>query len=1062
MNPEDLERIVAHLRPDYGFTRVETQGKDAKLLRRKFDTVAKVANEAMHRALPAGAGLYFSPHGYNDSGFDSTAAHVGASRCLYHDIDLDPTGYIVHEGREPMPCYTDKATAYAAALAVCDHTGIPHPTAVIDSGRGLHLYWRLAADVTPDEFVALGTRMKAMWTSKDTRLAVDTTRGSSPGELMRLPGSVNQKSNTYVWLYEGTALRPDIDRSVMEAALPIVDLSAVKVVGAQAKVRNALGTNDQPFATAADLLNDCQLFAVMWSNPAQFAGYEAWRAAMMIMQSDANYDVGLQNFHTYCAAMPNYDAAEITKEFEKASFRGVPVSCPELRRATSMPESTCHGCPVFERHPSGGTCMKAKQIRQLVANVAADNARMAAPEAVTSVTVPTIDLTLPPSAFELDIPKDQKWYDVPMKLPRAHFDPHNPVPGYFYDDALNLIRVSTEEEEVDGPPDLITGEVKKIKRLVPVQSVIYRGMFVWIESKVLANLQGDANYANVWAARGSVSNHQFTKFEIPLSDFNDIRTVTKSLLSAGLALQLGMEKALQGYLTLALAGAPDVTAATRFGWAADKPTPGDAFVVAGTRIAPDAMRDVACVGKFSADMVKFKVRGDFDEHLKVLKCYSAFGVDAAKLMIAASVASPLYHALEQGALIVSITGTSGSGKSKLLRAIQSFWGFRDGLQMGGGDTANAVMAKLGMSNGIGGYLDEVTNMPDDEFGKLAMMATSGREKARLDSSANLRPTEAAWNLPVFCTSNQPLHGKIVGLDDGADAARARVMDVYVGSTNGHEERTLRGVTHAQASAIDHLSVDNTGFIGAAMVQFIVKRHEPLAARLRKTHNALDAKYDAGGRFAAAFGALAIEGNRMLGELFPGAWLLGETEMRSIVDRMLAQSARSRDRRKLDPAQIIMAAAHDLGDRVVRFTQRQGRPTMNADGTVTNARMLDPTAVEETAITDWTDAVPAMRMVMGAKNSHGQRGVLITVTPATLSSICLRHGITVDNLLFSMAREPEFEFPKQPGDTVMVDMYEGMRNGPQSPSLMACHVFHLAVPLMAERQAQAAPTLGVHK
>ena len=1042
MDMNYLQAIVAHLLPDYGSTRIEVQGKPGsgvKLGRIKVTGAGQVAHAASTRVVPERGGLYFSPHGYsNGADFESGAAYVGASRCLYHDVDIDPTGFITHPEREPQPCYADKASAYAAACAVMDHSSLPRPTAVIDSGRGLHLYWRISADMHPTDFEQLGLRMKSLLRTKDVRLAVDTSRGSTPGELMRLPGSINHRSGTYVWAYEGTTLGTEIERTVFDQGLPRLNPAEISLSGRTA-AQGALAMSDAALAPVVDIHAGCSVFRSMWDSPATHSSYDAWRAALMIFQSDPDMPHGLALFHQYCQQMPNYDADEITKEFEKGSFRGVPVTCPTLRAAAGVASSACAGCPVFDKHPNGGTCMKAKVYADLERNVAAEASRaLPAVEAVSHV-VPALNLNIPAGAFEVEDTDDQKWATAPIQLPRMLFDESQPMAGFFYDNTLNLIRVTLEEVEHKMPPDPATGEVVVGTRLEPRVHVIYRGMFVWVESKVLAKQQDELSYANVWAARGNVNSHQFAKFQIPLSKMNDMSVVVSKLLASGVNVQMGMEKALQAYLTEQLRAAPDVSSAEGFGWTVDKPKQGSAFVMANMRLTPSGIAEVANVGDRQKKMDMFKVRGSLDEHLKVLGAYSAHGADAAKLMIAASLAAPLYHVLEQGSLMVSVTGESGSGKSKLLTALQSFWGFRNGMLLTGVDTVNSIMGQLSMMDGLGAYMDEITNMDNEEFSKLAMMVTQGRERGRLDSSAKLKATGRQWNLPIFCTSNQPLHSKIVGMGDTADAARARVMDLFVGGSAG-DNRVLRGMTHEQVAELDQLSVDNTGYVGLAMAKYAVDSYDTLAARLRQTYLDLSTTQDASGRFCAALGACAIEGSRMLAERFPNIWTTKEAEMVSIVNRMLKQAAGSRESKKLDALSLVLAIMSDLADRTVRLAPRSGRGAAPGTPRLTVVGGTQPQ--NPLSIKDLGDRGLAVRTVLGKAGRGGARTVHTTIAKAYLDASCARLGVLPADLVYAMSVDPRFKFKGGRATPVLADLYEDVPNGPKVSVKVPSYVFDM--------------------
>lgn len=1044
MDLDYLKTIIGHLRPDYGYTRVETQGSEDQLRRRKYNNLDALVDDISRRHTSASGKVYFSPHGYNTGDYDSTAQHVGASRCLYHDIDIDPSGQIVREGRDPVPCYATKEEAYAAACAVVDHAQLPRPTAVIDSGRGLHLYWRLTADIHPNDFAMLGNRMKELWRQRDTRLAADLSRGSTPGELMRAPGSINHKSNTYVWIYNGIPIGGEVERTVFEERLPLAP-DTVRIAGVDGgEAGNILSTSESVTATIKDVHDNCRLFRLMWAFPARFSSYAAWQHSMMIFQSTPDINDGLREFHNYCSRMPNYDADEVNAEFAKANFRGKPVSCTALRAVTGVGNKACQGCPVFERHPNGGTCLKAKQIADLAANVAAEQARpQAEPVQIQSLAAPNVQIAPPASAFEGPVISEQMWRSIPgQTLPRAKYDEHNPMPGFYYDDNLNLIHVTLDEVETALPPDPVTGEIKTTIARVPVVDVIYQGMYVWIETKVMAGRQADHSFANVRCARGNINAPTFATIQIPLGILNDMRAVTSKLLAAGVAVNMNKERHLQSHLNAQLGMADEITAATRFGWTDDKPTADSGFVVSGTLIkGATGMSEVANIGRSQPQMDKFCLRGSLDDHMKVLGTYSRNGVGAAKAMIAAAVAAPLYHVLNQGSFMVSITGESGSGKSRLLAVLQALWGYNDGNLMSGNDTLNAIMNQLNMCNGIGAFMDEITNMGNEDFTQLAMSVTNGRERNRLNSSAQLREAEGKWNLPVFCTSNRPLVDKIIGFDAGGDAARARVMDLPLVHNGQLVDRVLQNMTHAEVSELDRMAVANTGFVGVAVVQYIVQNFDSLSALIRQVYTDLDSKAAATQRFSAAMGACAIVGDKILKALMGTMWQTGDTEMSSIVSRMMAQSSARREQHSLDPLRALVAHLADRGDRVMRTRPARGR---NSNG---HLQVVGGTAANSTLRVDISDDQIEARVDIGARSRSG-RQVTVLVTQDSMRRLCLSYGIDVNTFLHTAAVSSDFTEPTDVRKPEFYNLYDGVGGQGSTRVNSLCYKFVMELSLDA--------------
>lgn len=98
--------------------------------------------------------------------------NIQVCRCLFADFD---------KPHFPDDC-TDRA-GYAKSKATKE--GLPQPTMVIDSGHGIHLYWRFAEPIEPERW-RKGMRLLS------SALGSDTAIGNAE-RVMRLPGLMNNK-----------------------------------------------------------------------------------------------------------------------------------------------------------------------------------------------------------------------------------------------------------------------------------------------------------------------------------------------------------------------------------------------------------------------------------------------------------------------------------------------------------------------------------------------------------------------------------------------------------------------------------------------------------------------------------------------------------------------------------------------------------------------------------------------------------------------------------------------------------------------------------------------------
>jgi len=119
--------------------------------------------------------IYFGPNprkGQDCSGDES----VCLCRCLFVDFD--------------GICGSAHFSPSDIALAQISEVGLPKPTVAINSGHGVHCYWRLTSPIEPGFWQELQQRLNATVGSDPVI--------KNPERLMRLPGFLNTKSEPYV------------------------------------------------------------------------------------------------------------------------------------------------------------------------------------------------------------------------------------------------------------------------------------------------------------------------------------------------------------------------------------------------------------------------------------------------------------------------------------------------------------------------------------------------------------------------------------------------------------------------------------------------------------------------------------------------------------------------------------------------------------------------------------------------------------------------------------------------------------------------------------------------
>ena len=114
--------------------------------------------------------VYFGCAAYADSWLGRKGQNVVAVRSFWLDVDT-------RESKPDAP-YANKEEAKFALAKFCCEADLPAPT-LINSGNGLHVYWPVNEDLTPDEWRRTANLLK--WAASKAGLKVDPSgRPTSP------------------------------------------------------------------------------------------------------------------------------------------------------------------------------------------------------------------------------------------------------------------------------------------------------------------------------------------------------------------------------------------------------------------------------------------------------------------------------------------------------------------------------------------------------------------------------------------------------------------------------------------------------------------------------------------------------------------------------------------------------------------------------------------------------------------------------------------------------------------------------------------------------------------
>ena len=254
-----------------------------------------------------------------------TGDNIKAVRAFWLDIDCG----------ESKP-YKDKAEGINALKAFCDAAGLPRPY-LVDSGRGVHAYWPLTADITKQQWKPVADRLKVV--CHEHGLDADPARTADVASILRIPETFNFKEdpplNVAVILPA-----PATDFETFKAALggSLDEIPDYAVGQVNELTRALMGNKQHRFSTImlkTEKGNGCKQLEDAVKNR-ETLEEPRWRAALSIPAFCVDSATGI---HEVSLGHPDYSPEGTQQKITK--IRG-PYTCDAFERINP---GGCAGCP---------------------------------------------------------------------------------------------------------------------------------------------------------------------------------------------------------------------------------------------------------------------------------------------------------------------------------------------------------------------------------------------------------------------------------------------------------------------------------------------------------------------------------------------------------------------------------------------------------------------------------------------------------------------------------------------------------------------------------------------
>jgi len=290
---------------------------------------------------------------------------------------------------------------------------------------------------------------------------------------------------------------------------------------------------------------------------------------------------------------------------------------------------------------------------------------------------------------------------------------------------------------------------------------------------------------------------------------------------------------------------------TQFGWADNDKK----FILGDKEISVDGVRYSPPSHMTSAISSLIEPVGTLEEWKSVINHYNNPGYEPHAFGFFTAFGSPLIKHLKlNGAIINLINNQSGTGKTTVLKAMNSVWGHPEELMLMWKDTQNVIMHRFGILGNLPASIDEVTKMVADLVSDITYMTSQGRGKNRMRSQTNEeRINMARWALICLCSSNASFIDKLRSLKATPDGELMRLIE--------YELPSVGDISKIEADEIFPKLYDNYGHAGVTYAKWLVGNLEEAIDIARKVQEKIDisVKFTSRERFWSAVAACNIAG-----------------------------------------------------------------------------------------------------------------------------------------------------------------------------------------------------------
>jgi hypothetical protein len=752
--------------------------KDGKMVRKSFETLDAIVDVANNFDVEE-RDAYFAPASFVD-GASTKGENIHQIKSLFLDLDCG-TG-------KPYPTQTE---ALAALRDFYKAHKLPRPL-IVNSGRGLHVYWRLDKPYPREEWLPVASALKAACLQNG--LDIDPAVTSDAARLLRIPNTRNFKNGNpmpvRVMLESDTVTSlEDFAAKLPTDLIPVLPPREYSSAD-KADMDNAKGNENKYTYKFANILmktaqgSGCAHIDKAIRKPDELS-YPEWTHALSIAKRcDTDGVVGLPAIHLISKGYSEYSADETEKIASSIEFPHLCTTfdsdCPGL----------CEGCPNNGKIKSPITLCRELKLAE------SDEVEVQG---------------------YAEVEEDDGFYDeradeAPVESPDAESkDVQEAKPKK--ESVLEKIKIPTYPDKYVRPEG---GGVAKVMhdKEGNREEIIICPDNLYVKKRML-DIDGPcyeiAHTSDYEGERTFVASQK---------DLMSTESFRATLNSNDVLVLPSTQKELMEYIgawiTKLKPEGPPIKVKSQFGWTEN----GKSFVVGDKEIFANRIEHNPAGSRTAQYVSMFDKKGTLEQWKDLAKFYNKPGFEQHQYMFGLSFGSPLMEFMSgiSGCIYNLNSPETGIGKTTGMWGGASVWGNHKKIVLIGKDTPNSAWNRAEVLKNLPLYIDEVSNYKPEAASDFCYAISDGVQKNRMSNRGENaeRYRGEPWSLNCGTTGNNSIRDIAGQYRSSPKGEAGRVTDYTATKLLHGAKDTL------EANDLNDQLAENYGHAGPLFIQHVIR------------------------------------------------------------------------------------------------------------------------------------------------------------------------------------------------------------------------------------------------